>query len=372
MNYNYFDPDGRQISQLEWIDFYQPYYYLGGPTLGRSINQRNQSCELVERKIEDILRTGVQCHTVTVDIPSIIAWKIGEIDQMKSCEEGTVKYNEGFETDPTDRYGRSLKALIKFCEDNCTELNNLSQRQQYQSILDWLLTADKINWLVYCITLLYFYSKGKCPIYDRFADKALDAILSDKRPGEAVPYKGVTPSGYFDKFVPKLTAVFNRQDIPREIDRALWAYGHFFNNPEDGEQGVNGLGGRTPPKRPSTKVRSNGGPRNMYERFLEVFQNKVGKFFVLQQIRKLVTNKFPDIKERGIIPTDYCYNSINKGARDWRPLFRQIDRGEFKYLGPDSDYSGGIWWNEKDKQNDKQQVGRWIDGRCELWDDPRE
>ena len=33
---------------------------------------------------------------------------------------------------------------------------------------------------VYCITLLYFISMGKYPIFDQFADKALDVISQNK------------------------------------------------------------------------------------------------------------------------------------------------------------------------------------------------
>ena len=71
-----------------------------------------------------------------------------------------------------------------------------------------------------------------------------------------------------------------------------------------------------------------------------------------------------------VIPSDYCYNVINKAKFSFqhRVLVR-VKRGRYKYVGSSHAYTGPIMW--KPKQENERQVGRWSDGECKLEIDPR-
>ena len=71
-----------------------------------------------------------------------------------------------------------------------------------------------------------------------------------------------------------------------------------------------------------------------------------------------------------IIPSDYCYNVVNKASYSFRHLvLLRVKRGRYKYVGPAYDYEGPILW--KPKQMQERQVGIWHDGLPDLETDPR-
>ena len=94
---------------------------------------------------------------------------------------------------------------------------------------------------VYLITLLYFISRGEYPIYDRFAMMSVQAILNNQKPGEIVIVKEL-PEKSSSKFncvfeermnpyIENLKAIFGEAyKETRDIDRALWVYGHCFKD----------------------------------------------------------------------------------------------------------------------------------------------
>lgn len=98
---------------------------------------------------------------------------------------------------------------------------------------------------VYLITLLYFVTNhqypGKCPIYDRFAMSALLAIKNNKKISDDVKCGELSDKNI--KNFPKLVGEKMKQYIGliddifgeeynanRDIDRALWVYGHLFKD----------------------------------------------------------------------------------------------------------------------------------------------
>lgn len=92
---------------------------------------------------------------------------------------------------------------------------------------------------MYIITLLYFISHGQYPIYDRFAWKAIQAICDDKKPGDVInalelPAKNTRAfdtvfDTYMIPYIEKLKSVFGATyQESRDVDRALWVYGHKF------------------------------------------------------------------------------------------------------------------------------------------------
>jgi hypothetical protein len=71
-----------------------------------------------------------------------------------------------------------------------------------------------------------------------------------------------------------------------------------------------------------------------------------------------------------ILPADYCYNRINKAPYSFHfPVFEWVERGKFRYLGPNYNYTGSIFW--KPRGESERKVGEWKSGVCRLWKDPR-
>lgn len=72
-----------------------------------------------------------------------------------------------------------------------------------------------------------------------------------------------------------------------------------------------------------------------------------------------------------VIPSDYCYNVINKAPFSFRYLaLVRVGRGRYKYVGPNCAYSGPVMW--KPKHENERQVGCWHNGECDLQQDPRQ
>ncbi len=72
----------------------------------------------------------------------------------------------------------------------------------------------------------------------------------------------------------------------------------------------------------------------------------------------------------GVLPTDYCYNRINKAPSSFcYHVFEWVERGRFKYLEPHYDYTGPILW--KPRRAPEKKAGEWVSGVCHLAEDPR-
>ncbi len=75
-------------------------------------------------------------------------------------------------------------------------------------------------------------TKGKYPVYDSFAHKALKALYMKKAPFEI--FSGIAPGKYdvdkvinmYNEFLWLLNELFDTYTIDRKLDRALWVYGH--------------------------------------------------------------------------------------------------------------------------------------------------
>jgi hypothetical protein len=85
----------------------------------------------------------------------------------------------------------------------------------------------------YRLTLLFFISNGRQPIYDKYAHKAALAIDQERQPWDTVTGRprDITWKGY-EAFKHVLRKI-NLQPsggmfISREDDQALWVYGHLF------------------------------------------------------------------------------------------------------------------------------------------------
>ena len=165
----------------------------------------------------------------------LIAWKAGRLEpEMVKNKSSCEKFLNG--------YGKEIKNLLKYIEaindkdflKNIREKIDKHEVEQAYNDLKELNIKYKVDNLgsVYIITLLYFISGGKYPIYDKFAHKAVKALYFNENPqdiyvGEA-PGKRETKKvmAIYREYCWLLKEVFGTYDIPRNLDQALWVYGH--------------------------------------------------------------------------------------------------------------------------------------------------
>lgn len=216
----FFYPNGTKIGEDEFVRFYsQVYYYLN----------RNLS---LEHRIDCILESDALTRRNLIDI---LRWKVGATafdytsevvaNQWGSINVGKIMDQFGFDCAETQFPKEKL------------------WKGSPQETLCFLREADDIG-PVYAITLLYFLSKGDYPIYDKFAHIAIKVICEGKDFGQLVSKKELNEeihlnsaktANIFDeyqkKYVERIKSVFqDRYKANRDIDRALWVYGHLFND----------------------------------------------------------------------------------------------------------------------------------------------
>lgn len=214
----FFNTIGGEISKDEFVSFYSRVYYY----LYRDLE--------LEHTIEEIL---VSDNLTAKDIVDILRWKIGAT--KFSYQDNTVT-NQWY-TIAAGKLIEEIQGAKKVKEPVCETLRELMKH-------------DHIG-PVYAITLLYFLSKGTYPIYDKFAHIAIKVIeeelpfkslVEDKKLEEEFS-TGATDAKkifrrYQDKYVDRLHKVFGRTYNTRDIDRALWVYGHLFNDTKENQQRI--------------------------------------------------------------------------------------------------------------------------------------
>ena len=232
--YSFYRPDGRQMGEDEFISYYGARYYIGGGGVPRS----SPSSKYVEDTIDELLKCGIRNK---IDVVHILAWKIGKIKHRESDEKGCFRYAEDWKrAENFDVTWRDkpfdLGGIAGFVASNIKELERQADENP-QLVLDRLYGEHFYGMgPVYLLTLLYVISKGKYPIYDRFAQMALTAIHNDVKPGGIVNFKALSGSAFstivkreMEEYIGQMERVFGEKyQDSRDIDRALWVYGHFF------------------------------------------------------------------------------------------------------------------------------------------------
>ncbi len=231
---------GKLLSEKEFVSFYSNEYYLNH---GCKIKNLRRSSFWVEKQIHSILENGIQCE---LDVAHIMAWKIGKIKHAESEKQKKFCYaNDWINTDTFEvklyRESFGLKKLATYIVQNKERLHRTAVTCPLSVVTE--LSDLKIKRLgpVYIFTLLYFLSKGEYPIYDRFAHVSLNMITSKADPCTKVYARDLIKEfdsskkiadvfeQYQNNYVCKLRRVFkDTYKTDRNIDRALWSYGHIF------------------------------------------------------------------------------------------------------------------------------------------------
>ncbi|MBQ4249614.1 MAG: hypothetical protein II705_06180, partial [Clostridia bacterium] len=144
------------------------------------------------------------------------------------------------------RTGRGIKVnLKKLCEYVNREFKsvNTNYEEVYKKLAN--LPKETVAHIgpVYILTLVSFISRGLFPIYDIFAQRALNAIKLGKAPGSSVLDGNAGGKliqnlqkdnvekvlSLYNDYIKGIETVFkDSYNHNRNVDRALWVYGHLF------------------------------------------------------------------------------------------------------------------------------------------------
>lgn len=232
--------DNTELSKNDFIKTYSKSYFLNTQRL---VPKTSQNSVFAENEMALLLKNGIKTDA---DVMHILAWKIGKINHKDTDKKQKFEYHKDWqfaEQLNVKRYGKhfDVKEFINYITSNIDFLEKTAKNDP-QEVLNLLNKNSPAGiGTVYLITLLYFISKGTYPIYDRFAMKAIDAILNEVTPGNPINYKelpgknnkqfGKIMDDNMREYICKLEKVFGTEyQIDRDIDRALWVYGHLFTD----------------------------------------------------------------------------------------------------------------------------------------------
>ncbi len=235
MSFTFFDRNGNpsEFTTEAFISSYEKYYFLHDENDSDFIPGVSVNSCVSENKIERILSEGISRRE---DVNTILAWKIGGIDHKKSKKEIILKADWKNKANVRERY---FKCKSNDLDCFCAEIVDIAKNYQSGATPDNTIkqiaeSTKKYNiplGPVYILTILYFITKKEYPIFDRFAYTAVKAIYAGVKPKD-IWYEN--PSSKSAENVIKvineykwfLKQVFGFSQIPRNIDRALWVYGH--------------------------------------------------------------------------------------------------------------------------------------------------
>lgn len=254
---------GKEFSTInDFLDFYNNCYYV-------------QTSQWVEKQITELLKKGKMEEQ---DLFNILAWKTNRINHQKSedtksfvytgsSDKNTSRWNFDFEKEEaTAVTRRTIDNLFPFLKYISRELNTTVESAEILKLLKEK-SPEGIG-TVYLITFLYFITHGNEPIYDVFAMAALDAIypknqdtisltlgsyvkmrelpskndngfqnlLNPQKPNHSksnyIIYKEKLNVFMEEVNSERISSGKNSLEYKdcRDIDRALWVYGHLFRS----------------------------------------------------------------------------------------------------------------------------------------------
>jgi hypothetical protein len=201
-------------------------------------------------------------------------------------------------------------------------------------------------------TILHFMYPDSFPIIDvRTAQTLHHAGLINSKS---------TDLSHYPSFRAKMLTIAkeNPQFTLREIDRAVFAYHKISLSHKTGQH----IRMKEPELNRARGARV--GLLKIKDKVSNVFKDRVGGTFLREEIVDLVVAAYPGTNRSSVIPSDYCYNIINAGIKFDFHVFEYLGDAQYMCLGIDHPYSGPICWNG-------EEVGKWTEGKYELWKGPR-
>ncbi len=172
-----------------------------------------------------------------------IAWKLGRIKWLECTNINNIKYYKDWarcENENPSLYGLEFNLKRYYDDLNFEKIRYFCDINDLNSALEHITNCKIVGiGQVYSLAVLFFASDGKYPLYDRYVREALDYIFGDKAgwpvKGESKEYLGANAFECYDKYVNRIERLMDalgknkRNYIEfRDLDRALWIYGHGF------------------------------------------------------------------------------------------------------------------------------------------------
>lgn len=220
-----------------FVQEYKTGYFLDEKS---SVYIHSKSSHYIEDEVVRILTNGIRS---TDDVKKIVAWKIGKIKHRESQQKEEFVYASDWENGfDVKRYNEKIEKFGEFASLLVENYDSMKEKSKDNpsDVLEWLKKEAPAGLgSVYLITLLFFISGGEYPIYDQYADKALIAIKNNNMPGDKVNYHSLPGretkkfsqifDGQYGEYINNLKELFSDEyKSNRDIDRALWVYGHLF------------------------------------------------------------------------------------------------------------------------------------------------
>lgn len=198
-----------------------------------------------------------------LDVFNILAWKVDGIDTNATIDLDKIRYKRKWKAENGKFFGDNIyhqlkmDKVIEYISDNSErwlahwDKKEIGYDPEYaQEVISKIIniTNEETGTYigeVYIITLLYFVTKGRWPIYDQFASIAMNAMIDKgmipynkvddiKLPGknDIAFAKRITTEGKYIEYVDFIREIQAQSDYKyfssRDIDRALWTYGHII------------------------------------------------------------------------------------------------------------------------------------------------
>ena len=221
------------------------YFYSHIPSEEITINcgipsNLNIADEVFEIEINDQINAGIYNS-------SSITWKLNgnrptdygiryrfydysNANMNTFCSNVSTRYHQSNLHNCDFSFG-NLSTILECFSEFFTEITNYSRENS--------LPGDKYG-LVQTINAIFFLTRGKLPIYDQFAHKAIRALSEELKPNDV--YIGSNPNkneiSKITKMYKEYLLLLNREFpyeiyeteefpyISRQLDQALWVYGH--------------------------------------------------------------------------------------------------------------------------------------------------
>lgn len=224
------------------VEEYSKYYFNDVFAPICNVTKRNQTYKSVENRIMSILSNGIKSPD---DIFDILAWKTGRIKQKCYKDNQELEYFSGCDKNQLKLkvYGRCIHLCnysLRIIESIPGIINKVNEGDLKGAFETFLSEAPAGIGSVYAIALLFFITKGELPIYDQYAMKALMMI----NPSAGISYRTLPSKSnrnFYDRLVNDYTEYISLLESVykteykkcRAIDRALWVYGHKYENKTD-------------------------------------------------------------------------------------------------------------------------------------------
>lgn len=212
-----------------FISRYEPLYYENDINR-KDVPKLNTTEYEVEKYIESKLAYGI------VDT-YVVVWKTGRL------KKEDIDNNEFLiKNDYVNGYGKKIKrnelelffSKLKKSEiQRIFDVSDTLTREILEKSYNLVKENSPENFgSVYLINILFFLSKGKIPIYDKYAHMAVKALFFGEAPSNiyvgAPPDKNNTQKviNMLSEYMWYLNKLFGTFSITSSLDRALWVYGH--------------------------------------------------------------------------------------------------------------------------------------------------